>query len=381
MTAQTLASKATYTTAKSEISGAGPNLPRFPEPEITTKPEDAKAPTITITVEEYKSLKDGPGLHQSPKTTTLEASKQEPSTNVPSTWAAVAAISPSTRARTHQNLSIASTTSSLSKALKPPTFPYEKPAEQRRVVWLFSLPQNTTLHEVSQKILHGPIYSILLSTAESKQHGTYPSGASACVIFQHAASAAALVSDAAASDKTIFPPGTKVVVGGPFPLDADLHSMSTLPHPRRRRLKWSRSRLFYDVSLLAFKKLVVGFAGGNANVEFLHFYNAGEATAVFASVGVAKAVFQGFKTLRAGLGGVGAGAEALAAAAAAVWKSVEMSFVTDFNEKPVQLFSQYDKAGQIRCFAPGKKGEGLFAGPVVRDEEVFGTGGARLAYG
>jgi len=331
-------------------------VPQFTESDITVKQEEVKTPMITITVEEYQSL-GGPGPPQS-LPTSIPIFKQENSSNVPSTWATVAAINPSARAKPHQNLSVAS--SSLIKPLKPPSLPYEQPADQKRVVWLFSLPETMTLHEVSQKILYGPIYSIVLSDAK---HESCP-GPSACVIFKDAACATWFVADA--STNNIFPTETKVVVGGLFALDADLHSMSTLPHPRRRRLKWSRSRLFYDITLLAFKKLVLKFAGGNANVEFLHFYNAGEATAVFASVGIAKAVFQGFKQLRAGLGCSGH--------EAAVWKTVELSFVTDLNEKPVPLFSQYDKTGQIRCFAPGMKGEGLFSGPVVRDEDVFGRG-------
>lgn len=275
---------------------------------------------------------------------------QDASKSVPSTWAKVAAIDPSA-IKGYRDLSIAPTKPKVTK------LPTEKPLAQKRVIWLHPLPEDMTLYKLSLKIKEGPVFSILL---EHDQHETLP-GLSACIIFQHTESVTSLLNG---FDNRGFPKETEAKVGSAFPMDADLQSMSALPHFRRRRLKWSRARLFYQVNLIAFKKLVLKFAGGNANVELVHFYNAGEATAVFASVGVAKAVYDGFKQLRTGLG--------CSAEHAVLWKMVDISFVTDLNEKPTSLYSQYGADGQIRCFAPGMKCEGLFAGPVVTDEQVFG---------
>lgn len=82
--------------------------------------------------------------------------------------------------------------------------------------------------------------------------------------------------------------------GAPYPLDTWLSSMQPPKHARRR-IKWSRSRLFYDVSLKQFKKDVLSTVGGPANVEFFHFYNPGECTVVFASVGIASACLAAFE--------------------------------------------------------------------------------------
>lgn len=278
------------------------------------------------------------------------APKEVANKSVPATWAKVAAIDAAALSRIKGNLSIAP------KPRPAQRLPYEKPADQKRVVWLHPLPTTTTLFKLSQNIHEGPVYSILL---EADKHETLP-GLSACVIFQHASSAASLLDGFPSRN---FPKGAEAKVGGPFPIDADLYSMVSHPWPRRR-LKWSRSRLFYDVHLLTFKKLVLTFAGGNGNVEFVHFYNAGEATAVLASVGVAKAVLEGFARLRKGLG--------CTAEEAQLWREVEMGYVTDMNEKPMALFSQYDRDGSIRQFKPGQKGGGLFEGPHVKDEEIFG---------
>jgi len=267
------------------------------------------------------------------------------------TWAAVAALAPSPAQ------AAPSTTPRTPPAA---TLPYETPAHQDRVVWLHPLPASTTAQQISALIHEGPVYSLLLT---HNKHATLP-GLSACIIFLDARSTTSLLASFATRG---FPPATTARKGAALRASAPLLAMRNYPFARRR-LKWSRARLFHDVPLRAFKTLVLRLAGGAKNVELLHFYNAGEATAVFASVCVASAVREGFRALARGEGdgemevvgvdGVDAGFRA----------QVDVAFVPDFNEKPAPLFSQYG----TKSFRHGHKGTGLFEGPEVSDEEVFG---------
>jgi len=231
--------------------------------------------------------------------------------------------------------------------------------EQMRVVWIANLPPTTTLLDVSCRIDVGPIMSLGLYNDISPQLA----GRSACIIFQTAETAAAFVSRAPSAFVSIIPTKTKPVYGAvvikpqpsvaiyisehPFPLDADLLSMNA-PAFARRRIKWSRARLFHDVPLAKFKKDLRDVVGVD-NLELVHFYNPGEATAVFASVCVAARAVQWFREQARISGGR--------------YDGVDVAFVHDFNEAPAKLHSQYGKDGKVKKLAVTIGIEGLFSGP------------------
>lgn len=235
----------------------------------------------------------------------------------------------------------------------------ESSQEQMRVVWIAHLPSTTTLLDISCRIDVGPIMSLGLYNDISPQ---LP-GRSACLIFQTAETAATFVSRAPQAFVSIIPTKTKPVYGAvatkphpavaiyssehAFPLDADLLSMSA-PTFARRRIKWSRARLFHDVPLAKFKKDLRDVVGVD-NLELVHFYNPGEATAVFASVCVAARAVQWFREQAKTSGGR--------------YEGVDVAFVHDFNEAPAKLHSQYGKDGKVKKLAVTIGVEGLFSGP------------------
>lgn len=200
----------------------------------------------------------------------------------------------------------------------------------------------------------------------------------------------------------------QVQPGTPFELNAELVEMGP-PEYKRRRMKWSRARLFYDVSMRQFKRDVLASVGGAANVELFHFYNPGECTVVFASVGVAQTCFDAFtawkdETLadgnarsekfergfydqsgqrrdRVGSGGAASGAawferggEASGGPMKPIghldglrgrYSGVEFGFVKDFNEVPAKLYSQYGKDGKLKSSSRQDGCEEIYEGPPV----------------
>ena len=151
---------------------------------------------------------------------------------------------------------------------------------QLRVVWLTGLPPRFALRDLGASLDHGATMSILLQNDVSPE---LP-GRSACIIFRDASNAAFFVFDnamvasgngRAIKDEQSFDnvpssasaglfadiaPESTVFLGAPYPLDADLLSMDP-PESARRRLKWTRSRMFYDVSLAQFKQDVISICG------------------------------------------------------------------------------------------------------------------------
>jgi len=259
----------------------------------------------------------------------------------------------------------------------------ETAADKLRAVWITNLPSTYTLRDISSRIEIGPIMSILLENDVSPD----VPGRSACIIFQYAEHVLEFLAANTSSTQpttatnaepthkpaslyTSNAPNATLIPPAPFPLDPALLSMRA-PTFARRRLKWSRSRLFYDVPLLRFKRDVFELCGAQ-NVEFCHFYNPGEATVVFASVAVAEAVLKAFRRWarqdEADVGEAGQGGQA------ARYKGVDVAYVKDFNEAPAKLYTQYGPDGRVRKFANCEGVEGLFSGPSL-------VGGVDINYG
>ena len=72
------------------------------------------------------------------------------------------------------------------------------------------------------------------------------------------------------------------------------------------------------------------------DVEFIHFYNPGEATAIFSSVKIATKVINYFNKQKT--------------RADSPYFGVHVAFARDFNEaKPEKLWTAYDKDGHVEC--------------------------------
>lgn len=151
-------------------------------------------------------------------------------------------------------------------------------------------------------------------------------------------------------------PGAKILPLAPYELEVDLLAMDPPSHARRR-LKWSRSRLFHEVPLIDFKSDVMNVCGRN-NVELFHFYNPGEATAIFSSVKVAMVVKSWFDARKE--------PKALGGGRDSRYVGVDCSFAKGFEEaRPEKLISSYARNGFVRRVTDEKGLEGLYMGPPV----------------
>lgn len=210
-------------------------------------------------------------------------------------------------------------------------------------------------------------------------------GHSVCIIFRYASEAREfcmdnhLVNNAVLkdADKTTYNPagdicpaslladahGALLLPLATYGLDADLLAMDA-PGFARRRIKWSRARLFHDVNMVTFKRDVFSICGRN-NVELFHFYNPGEATAVFSSVKVAAVVKAWFDARSKRLGPGSHGVEANKTWDAR-YEGVDVSFCKGFEEsRPDKLISSYARNGAVRRVTEEKGLEGLYMGPPV----------------
>lgn len=320
----------------------------------------------------------------------------------PSSWAKIAAMTadngPSQPGGTIALSSKAATTS-LVRSQPQPRRPAEPAANMHRAIYLAHLPPAFTLRDVSAQIVQGPVMSVLLATDVDASMA----GKSACIIFMAADACSAFLAANGwdfTRNKFTGPtsyatapviPGLRRMSGltdielipcGPYPLDSHLMSMAH-PTNARRRVKWSRSRLFYDVSQRQFKRDVLSVVGGPSNIEFFHFYNPGECTVVFASVGVAAACLERFDEwskeklegatrwlkeddVAGHVAGNGGGKSVQGKVVGHLdkkkgrYEGVEVSFVKDFNECPTVLYSHYGRDGRL-----SERVEGLYEGPAV----------------
>lgn len=308
----------------------------------------------------------------------------------PSSWAKIAAITAENGGEPDSAVTIELSTranTALKSHQRHSSKPLEPKQDQIRVIWLSHVPDAFRLRDVSLQITQGPVMSILL------QQDVDPilPGKSACIIFKEAEHASLFLQDngwdfdkqrsAGPTSYATSPvrPGSRrpdgvskisLIPGGPYPLDAPLLSMNHPTHARRR-IKWSRSRLFYDVSQRQFKKDVLSTVGGPTNVELFHFYNPGECTVIFASVGVATACLAAFDEWKdQKLEGATRWMKEDDARQGKVigyldkkkgkYEGVDVGFVKDFNEAPGKLYTHYGKNGQF-----SERVEGLFEGPNV----------------
>ena len=167
---------------------------------------------------------------------------------------------------------------------QPPQAYQESKAETKRVVWIRGTTSNTPLSFLTSKITQGPILSV-----------TWVEDASmTCIIFQHAAHAAAFVAADAhliryTGDGIYGPTSSFTVELGVlgFAKDENLDLMETNGHTRR--LTFARQGLFASVPRDRFEKDIVAAAGAD-HVELIHLYNSGNATVVFSGVMIAAVV-------------------------------------------------------------------------------------------
>ena len=156
---------------------------------------------------------------------------------------------------------------------------------QHRVAFVSGFPEGARLSAVTtvlQNLASGPIMSIRLDRDPVR------SILSACVIFQFAEDASRFVTENRAHMKTTgnthYGSGISISMGGPWPEDNEIRSMSAMGKRERRRLTFSSSGLFTRVSRERFEAEIIAIAG-KANVELIWLFNTGNATVILASVG------------------------------------------------------------------------------------------------
>ena len=142
------------------------------------------------------------------------------------------------------------------------------PDNNRRVIWIRPWnQQRRPLSDITEKIVHGPIFSIKYSAADE----------GVCVIFQHATSAR-LFLEANTQSKELRGEGLfgslcEVIEGDAYPVDQDLLRMET--KMERRRLTFARKGLFTNgVTEAKFKKEIFKIVG-ESNVERVWLFNGG----------------------------------------------------------------------------------------------------------
>lgn len=323
-------------------------------------------------------------VNESPSTVSPEPDIADPKTATkpaPTSWASIAAIPRTQTAQLpfsgHLTSSLLPTTIRKARRVSTPSEPLRA---QLRAVWITNLPATFTIHDVSAQITEGPTMSIIVGEHMFEAL----SGYSACIIFQYAEHAHAFLvannngNPVEPAGTLVLPatlylaeaPGAYMLRGAPYPADIDIAAMAP-PKLARRRLKWSRSRLFYDVPLAVFKEDIYEIIGGD-NVELFHFYNPGECTVVFASVKVAAACYEKFQTWKKEVAVRDAEGNLLEplvlgkAGKGGRYERVDVSYVHDFNEAPARLYSQYGPDGRVRKTAIDVGIEGLYSGPIVK---------------
>ena len=162
---------------------------------------------------------------------------------------------------------------------------YNEPlSRQQRVAFVRGFPKGTRLSTVTAVLqtFSGPIMSILLD-----KDPVHPF-LSACIIFQFAEDNIRFVAEnrnyMAKTGQTYYGRGISVSMGGTWPEDEEIRSMSTTGKRERRRLTFSASGLFTRVTRNRFEAEIIAIAG-EANIELIWLFNAGNATVVLASVG------------------------------------------------------------------------------------------------
>ncbi|KAK7897575.1 hypothetical protein LTR67_004203 [Exophiala xenobiotica] len=198
--------------------------------------------------------------------------------------------------------------------------------EDFRCVWIYGWNKDRPLGTVTERISYGAIFSMVYV----EQHQA------ACVIFQYASSAMALVDEDSRYRRDcgtgLFGPNTMIKFGEAYSENADLQRMSA-PINERRRLTFARQQLFTNgMNEQRFKKDLVELVG-EQNVELVWLFNTGNATVVFSSTVIARLVRDDFikRSRKPG-----------------PYQDVQIGFSHDPCERPLNLITQIPYLGNGR---------------------------------
>lgn len=203
--------------------------------------------------------------------------------------------------------------------------PTESLADQERVVLLLNLPNNITLHDISEAIREGPVARIVFGHDEEEK--TRYAG----IIFLYASSAREFLMVLAQERKNNAPGRFRTIVesamGEHFPADETIRRMGP-PLFATRRLTLVKAGFFFlfgkkQLTEL-FEKLVT-----KEKIQIIWLYNGGNATAAFADVDSAIRVKNELDK-RVQIAHAG-GAESQ------IWDGLSVSFSKDFCAVPVEL--------------------------------------------
>jgi hypothetical protein len=154
--------------------------------------------------------------------------------------------------------------------------------EQARLVFLLNMPLQTTLQNVSDAVLEGPLRSIIFGMDDIKEQRYVG------ILFQYAQDAETfyqvLCKERADSRPGRFKFVVDAIRGDPFPMDATIKSMGP-PTFASRRLTLVKSKFFFMVGekqLRAFCEKLVQVP--REQIQLIWLYNGGNATIVFADV-------------------------------------------------------------------------------------------------
>ncbi|KAI9805466.1 MAG: hypothetical protein M1825_000717 [Sarcosagium campestre] len=166
----------------------------------------------------------------------------------------------------------------------------ESQSMQRRVVWIFSCPPETTIHSITARIHTGPLMSIALAREGSSR------SPACCIIFHKAEHAQELVASyqlSALKQEYVFFKDEHLELGEPYPADREIQLMDP-PTFARRRLSIVRKVMFTRAFETRFVRDIKRLAGED-NVELIYIYNSGNATVVLAGVRCALMVKDGLE--------------------------------------------------------------------------------------
>ena len=272
----------------------------------------------------------GPGYHLDPPLAPPQASPQTPPqapSQAPSqaaTWAKIAARpegNENEKAHTSRgDARSAGNAQAISESHMVPGTG-ESAASQQRVVFVKGCKAGTGLHDITKEIVQGPLLSISIGR-EPKQPGMLVT-----IIFFDAEHARTFLhKNKILTDRYghgVYGAGVTVVPGPLWPEDDEIRAMVGDAHQRRerRRLVFSGAGLFHRIDGTTFQADLAAIAG-DENIELIWLYNQGNATVVFASTRVARAVSTEFKR-RALHGGM--------------YEGVSITYATDPCEKGLTL--------------------------------------------
>jgi len=154
----------------------------------------------------------------------------------------------------------------------------ERLEEQLRTVFIFNLPQNITLQNVSDAISEGSV--LMIQFMQDADNGRRFVG----IVFQYARDAntfrEVLLKERADRQPGRFRFIAEVGQGPPYPYDELLEKME---HQYTRRLTIVKRGFFFAFNKKELRKICTKIVGAD-KIQLIHLYNGGNASVVFADV-------------------------------------------------------------------------------------------------